>query len=549
MPLFELDAFSVSFLDPDQPERHQTPARTVDSLSYAVDEGETLAIVGESGSGKSVSLLAATGLLNGDHRTEGAVRFRGHDLLAATPKQRRGILGKEIGFVFQDPQSNLHPFKPVGRQIEEVIAEHTALKPAARRARVLELLGEVGIQDAAQKAQHYPGHLSGGQRQRVMIAIAIALNPALIIADEPTTALDVSVQAGILGLLGRLQREHGTAIVFVSHDLAVVSRIADAIVVLKDGRLVESGPRDEVALAPREPYTRALLEASRARIRPRVRPIRATDAGPAEAEPKPLLGVRGLTKHYRRGSRVTPAVTGLDFTVGAGEIVGIVGESGSGKSTVGKVIAGLQFADSGEILLDGHAYPTKVSTQVPHLPAEVRRSVQLVFQDPYASLNPRRTVFQSIAAPLEANGWSKSSMRERVAEVARRTVVGDELLNRYPVALSGGQKQRVAIARALALGPRLVVADEPLAALDVTTQVEIIELILSLQQSLHTAFLFISHDLGVVAAIAQRVIVLGPNGVEEIGETEQVFTAPRSAYTRTLLDAIPRLDEAEVSTR
>ncbi|MCS5724083.1 ABC transporter ATP-binding protein [Herbiconiux sp. CPCC 203407] len=541
MPLFQLDAFSVSFADPGLPQRHRFALDTVHELSYSVEPGETVAIVGESGSGKSVSLLAATGLLDGDIRTRGRVLFRDHDLLSLPQASRRRILGKEIGFVFQDPQSNLHPFMTIGAQIEEVLTEHTSLNRTARRRRVLELLGEVGIPRPEEKAQHHPGHLSGGQRQRVMIAMAIALNPALIIADEPTTALDVSVQAGILDLLTRLQAEHGTAIVFVSHDLAVVSRIADRVVVLKGGRLVETGTRDELYENPREQYTRDLLEASRARIRPRA----ARDGiriGP------PLLEVTGLTKHYRRGRRTTTAIEGLDFTVGEGEIVGVVGESGSGKSTVGTIVAGLQTADAGSITLAGHPYPVggrhRAGTTAPHLAPELRRSVQLVFQDPFASLNPRRTVFQSIAAPLEAHGWSRAAVRERVAEVARRTVVDEVLLERYPVALSGGQKQRIAIARALALGPRLVVADEPLAALDVTTQVEIIELILSLQQTLGTAFLFISHDLGVVASIAQRVIVLGPDGVAEIGRTEQVFTEPRSEYTGSLLAAIPRLDDS-----
>ncbi|MGU3499699.1 dipeptide ABC transporter ATP-binding protein [Mycobacterium sp. C31M] len=510
--------------------------RAVESFSFSVDDGQTLAIVGESGSGKSVSLLAATRLLGPNADIDGTVRFRDRDLLALRPRQLRRTLGRDIGFVFQDPQSNLHPFKTVGAQIDEVLRIHRFGDRRARRRRVVELLDEVGIADPESAYGSYPAEFSGGMRQRVMIAIAIALNPALIIADEPTTALDVSVQAGILGLLSRLQRDHGTAIVFISHDLGVVHQVADTVVVVRDGRVVEQGPRDQIYHAPTEDYTRELLAAARlhdvANVAPR-----------PPLERAPLLQVTGLRKSYRSRKERRTVVDGLDFTIGRGEIVGLVGESGSGKSTVGRIVAGLQYADAGEITLAGTRYPTAVDDSVPPLSQTARRTVQLVFQDPYASLNPRRTVYRSLAEPLLAQGIDRALVGPKVTEAADAARLPAGLLDRRPAELSGGQRQRVAIARALVLSPALIVADEALSSLDVTTQAEIVELIGRLVAEQQTAFLFITHDLGVVSTIADRVIVLGPDGVAETGSTADVFAAPQSAYTRTLLDAVPRVTE------
>jgi peptide/nickel transport system ATP-binding protein len=517
----------------------------VRSFSFSVDRGQTLAIVGESGSGKSASLLAATQLLNADAEVTGSVRFADRDLLRMSPKALRRILGKDIGFVFQDPQSNLHPFKTVGKQIEEVFRIHRAATRRETRKRVENLLEEVGIADPAQAYRSYPAEFSGGMRQRVMIAIAIALNPALIIADEPTTALDVSVQAGIIALLRRLQHEHGTAIVFVSHDLGVVAEIADDVVVVKDGLVVESGPRHRIYAEPREEYTRELLVASRVHSVDRIAAPRRSVDSPTS----PLLRVRGLRKSYRirRGRARRQVIDGLDFTIEPGEVVGLVGESGSGKSTVGRIIAGLQYADSGDITLSDVTFPTGLSDGIPALPAIARRSVQMIFQDPYSSLHPRRTVEASLAAPLLAQRVDRSEIPRRVARAAADARVQPDLLPRHPAELSGGQRQRVAIARALVLQPALIVADEPLSSLDVTTQAEILSLIADLVREKRTAFLFITHDLGVVSSIAQRVIVLGPDGVEEIGTTAEVFGSPQSAYTRRLLDAVPRLDGARAS--
>lgn len=539
MTLFDVTDLAVT-LHTGNRARGRRAVRAVERISFSVEPGQTAAIVGESGSGKSVSLLAATRLLGPQAEVTGSVRFAGHDLLGLREKVLRRILGKDIGFVFQDPQSNLHPFKTIGHQIDEVLRIHTRTGRGQRRRRVEELLDEVGIADPSGAFSSYPAEFSGGMRQRAMIAMAIALNPALLIADEPTTALDVSVQADILSLLKRLQREHGTAILFVSHDLGVVHEIADTVTVVKDGRVVESGPRERIYEQPQEQYTRDLLSASLLHTVDTGHLARAVEpAGSAE----PLLSVRGLRKSYPTRSRRErrTVVDALDFTIGPAEIVGLVGESGSGKSTVGRIVAGLQYADSGEITLSGARFPTGFGDGVPALPPAARRDVQLVFQDPYSSLNPRRTVARSLAEPLRAQRVDEAAIAARVRRAADDAKLSRSLLDRYPAELSGGQRQRAAIARALVLQPRLIVADEALSSLDVTTQSEIISLIRQLVREQHTAFLFITHDLGVVSSIAHRVIVLGPDGVQESGVTSEVFANPRSAYTRKLLDAIPRL--------
>jgi peptide/nickel transport system ATP-binding protein len=544
MALFEVTDLAVNIHTGSRTRERQVVA-AVRSFTFSVDRGQTLAIVGESGSGKSASLLAATRLLGDNAEVSGAVRFADQDLLTTSPKALRRILGHDIGFVFQDPQSNLHPFKTVGRQIEEVLRVHRAAPRRQMRGRVEELLDEVGIADPKHAYGSHPAEFSGGMRQRVMIAIAIACNPALIIADEPTTALDVSVQAGIIALLRRLQHDHGTAIVFVSHDLGVVADIADDVVVVKDGVVVESGPRQRIFAQPRHEYTRELLAASRLHSVDRL-PAPTISDRPSQT---PLLRVRGLKKTYRTraGRARRTVIDGLDFTIEPGEVLGLVGESGSGKSTVGRIVAGLQYADAGDITLGDTTYPTRVSDGIPPLPAAARRSVQMIFQDPYSSLHPRRTVEDTLAAPLIAQRVGRAQIPARVRQAATDARVDPDLLERYPAELSGGQRQRVAIARALVLDPALIVSDEALSSLDVTTQAEILTLVADLVRDRHTAFLFITHDLGVVSSIAQRVVVLGPNGVEETGTVAEVFGNPQSSYTRRLLDAVPRMDGARAS--
>ncbi|GGO22699.1 ABC transporter ATP-binding protein [Microbispora rosea subsp. aerata] len=536
MALFSVEDLRVAF------RRRGRATTAVRGVSFAVEPGRTLALVGESGSGKSVSLLAATGLLPGHAEVGGRALFRGTDLTRLTRAELRRVRGRHIGFVFQDPLSNLHPLKTVGAQIAEAVTAHERVGRAALRRRVLDLLGEVGIKDPERRIGDYPNHFSGGMRQRVMIAMAIALNPELIIADEPTTALDVTVQASILALLRRLQESHGTALIFVSHDLAVVSEIADDVVVMRDGEVVETAPAAELYAAPRHPYTRELLAAAR-HGRALVRPPSAPSAPSAPSGPDaggvPLLRASGLHMSYRGPGRGEPfrALTDVSFDLREGEIVGLVGESGSGKSTIGRIVAGLARPTAGSVSLRGEAYNGPGGVR---LPKSLRPEIQVVFQDPYGSLNPRRTVAATLAEPFAVNtGLPAAEIRTRVEALAARVELPPTVLHRLPSQLSGGQRQRVAIARAIALRPSVVVADEPVSALDITTQTQILALIRRLRDELGTSFLFISHDLGAVAALCERVIVLNHGRVVEQGPVHRVFDEPRDAYTRTLLDSIP----------
>ncbi|SHM62408.1 dipeptide ABC transporter ATP-binding protein [Cryptosporangium aurantiacum] len=507
MATFEVENLRVRFGDTE----------AVRGVSFAVDAGQTLAIVGESGSGKSVSLLAATGLLGGAGEVTGSARLDGTELVGASPGALRRLRGKDIGFVFQDPLANLHPLKTIGKQVGEAITAHERVRRTVLRRRVVELLDEVGIREPHRRVDDYPVHFSGGMRQRAMIAAAIALNPKLLIADEATTALDVTVQASILELLQRLQREHGSALVFVSHDLGVVSDIADDIVVLRNGEVVEAGAADEIYAAPAHPYTVELLSATRHKA-----------VTPKKEDRPVLLEARNLTQRYTSRKRSVTAVDDVSFDVGAGEILGVVGESGSGKSTIGRIVSGLLKPTAGTVALGGEPYAAGV-------PAALRPRIQVVFQDPYASLNPRRTIRAILAEPYVIHQRPTPDLGEAV----RRVDLPVDVLDRYPAQLSGGQRQRVAIARAIALEPDLVVADEPVSSLDVTTQAQILALLRRLRDELDVSFLFISHDLGVVADLCDRVLVLSEGRVVEDGITSEVFAAPSDPYTQRLLDAIP----------
>ncbi|MCM2475014.1 ABC transporter ATP-binding protein [Rhizobium sp. CG5] len=499
-------------------------------VSFAVEAGKTLAIVGESGSGKSACLLGATGLLPASATVEGSVLHRGQEILGLPNKALRRIRGAEIGFVFQDPLSNLHPLKTIGEQIGEAIAVHKPVGRRQLRERVLALLDEVGIADPEARLADYPRHLSGGMRQRVMIAIAIALDPGLIIADEPTTALDVTVQAAILDLLKRLQEEHGTALVFVSHDLAVVSDIANDVVVMRDGLVVEKAPAAEIYLRPRQPYTRELLGAAR------LGGPKVYAAGEGPKASRPLLAVNAVSRSF--GSS-RPVLDGVSFTIGQGEILGLVGESGSGKTTIGRLVAGLDRPDAGHISLDGREYSRPGSVGAV-LQGDLRKSIQVIFQDPYASLNPRRRIEAILSDPFVIHGAiDGAELREKVKELVADVELPQEILDRLPSQLSGGQRQRVAIARAIALRPSLIVADEPVSALDITTQAKVIRLLARLRDKLGVSFLFISHDLGVVGELCDRVIVLEKGQIVENGRTRQVFESPTHDYTCRLLASIP----------
>jgi peptide/nickel transport system ATP-binding protein len=512
-------------------------SEVVHGVSFAVDAGRTLAIVGESGSGKSVALLAATGLLPPGASVQGSVLCEQREILGLSASRLRALRGAGIGYVFQDPSSNLHPLKTVGRQIAEAISVHLRMGKAALRARVIELLEEVGIKEAARRVHDYPHQFSGGMRQRVMIAIAIAMNPAVIIADEPTTALDVTVQASILRLLKRLQQRHGTALVFVSHDLAVVSDIADEIAVMRHGVVVESGPAAQVQNAPVHVYTRELLAASR------------HGPAPVSLTPQqvstlaPLLVVDGITRSFRQSGwfakRSAAILHDVSFELHEGEILGLVGESGSGKSTIGRIVAALDRPDSGSVTLANQRYAVPGTGPLKMSPS-LRSAIQVIFQDPYGTLNPRQRVRTILSEPFINNTrLGADEIAQRVAELIQRVALPAELLDRFPAHLSGGQRQRVAIGRAIALQPRVVVADEPVSALDSSTQRKIVELLRSIRATERVSFLFISHDLGVVSELCDRVLVLEGGRVVEAGPARSVLANPQHPYTKKLVAAIP----------
>jgi peptide/nickel transport system ATP-binding protein len=526
--IFEVTDLSVAF------GRKRHLREVVSGVSFSVSAGETLAVVGESGSGKSLSLLGATGLLPRGAHVRGSARFCNTQLIGAPAETLRRLRGADIGFVFQDPLSNLHPLKTIGNQLAEAITTHRPLRGASLRARLVALLDEVGIREGARRLHDYPHQFSGGMRQRVMVAMAIALNPGLIIADEPTTALDVTVQAGILRLLKRLQETHGTALIFVSHDLGVVSDIADRVAVMRAGKVVETATATTLYTSPSHSYTQALLDAARHGGGDGREGITL----PAAAVPR--VAATGLVRHFRdaAGGRRT-VLQDISFTIGAGEILGLVGESGSGKSTIGRILAGLDLPDEGSVSLDHVVYATPGRGR-PHLSPLLRRQIQVVFQDPYSSLNPHRRVEAILAEPLIIRGGlTRDVIAARVAAAAARVHLPKALLGRLPAQLSGGQRQRVAIARALMLDPTVIIADEPVSALDVTTQRQIVALFAELRTSLGLSILFISHDLGIVADLCDRVLVLEGGHIVEAGETAAVFRAPAAAYTRALLAAIP----------
>ncbi|AGT10787.1 dipeptide ABC transporter ATP-binding protein [Paracoccus aminophilus] len=518
-PLFRIQNLSVGFAGREE--------RIVEEISLSVRAGETLALVGVSGSGKSISLLAATGLAPRGARVSGEVWFEGRPIHNLRGSALRALRGARIGYVFQDPQSNLHPYKTIFTQISETILAH-APRPRPTRAelrrRVNALLADVGIRNPEARLDDLPRQFSGGMRQRVMIAMALAFSPSLLIADEPTTALDVTVQAQILALLKELQQKRGLAVLFVSHDLAVVSDIADRLVVMQDGRIVEEGEVLEVMRRPRHPYARKLLAA--AGLAHGLQPAGPLLPRAPEAPRKPLLRASEISRRFPGNH----ALRGVDLEVASGEIVALVGESGSGKTTLGRIIAGLDRADGGRVLLDGERL------EAPFPPA-LRHEVQVVFQDPYASLNPHRRIGAILADPLRRAGRPHDA--EAVADLMQTVRLDPGLAQRLPGQLSGGQRQRVAIARALAPRPRLIVADEPVSALDITTQAEILALFTRLRAEMGLSILLITHDLGVVARYCDRLAVLEQGQIVEAGPTGPIFAAPAHPYTRRLLDAVP----------
>ena len=525
-PLLEIDRLRVEF---DLPGGSVT---AVKDLSFTIHEGETLALVGESGSGKSVSSTAAMGLLPALARPTGAIHWHGadgEDLLRVPPKRLRQIRGNEISMIFQEPMTSLNPLHRVGRQIVEVLTKHTALRGRAARARALELLEQVGLPEPERRLASYPHELSGGQRQRVMIAMALACEPRLLIADEPTTALDVTVQAQILTLLKELQRRYGMAILFITHDLGIVRHFADRVCVMRRGEQVESGETTALFKAPRHAYTRMLIDAE-----PHGR------KAPVPADSPMLLEAHNLRVRFPIKRRLLghddyfEAVRGLDLAIRRGQTVGIVGESGSGKSTLGRALLRL-LESRGEIRFGDTALEGLDSSGMRPL----RSRMQVVFQDPFGSLSPRMTVGEIVGEGLRVHA-PELGRRERDARVqgALDDVALDPAMrHRYPHEFSGGQRQRIAIARALVLKPEFLLLDEPTSALDRSVQATVIALLRDLQAKHDLTYLFISHDLAVVRALADSVLVMKDGAVVEQGDTETLFQAPRETYTRELIRA------------
>ncbi|MFG2502480.1 dipeptide ABC transporter ATP-binding protein [Streptomyces sp. NPDC048441] len=519
--------------------------RAVDGLSFTLEEGAALGLVGESGSGKSTVASALLGLHRGTGAgVGGAVRVGGIDVQEASGEELKRLRGGRAAMVFQDPLSSLDPYYAVGDQIAEVYRVHTGASRRAARARGVEVLDRVGIADAVRRARSRPHEFSGGMRQRALIAMALACEPALLIADEPTTALDVTVQAQILDLLHALRAETGMGLLLVTHDVGVAAESVDDVLVMRHGRAVEQGPVREVLGAPKEAYTRELLGAV-----PRVDAPRGTRGTPESAsrareadDADVVLEAVGLRREFGRGKRAFAAVDGVSLTVRRGETLGVVGESGSGKTTLGRMLVGLLEPSAGELRHGGAEKPG----------GGVRAGVQMVFQDPVSSLNPRRGIGESIADPLRARGVrgsDESVVRARVEDLLRRVGLDPAHYGRYPHEFSGGQRQRVGIARALAAEPHLIVCDEPVSALDVTTQAQVTALLAELQQELGLALVFIAHDLAVVRQVSDRVAVMRQGRIVEYGSVDEVYGAPRQAYTKQLLAAVPALDPEAAAQR
>jgi microcin C transport system ATP-binding protein len=512
--------------------RFRQDGRVIDAVkgvSFTIGKGETVALVGESGSGKSVTALATVSLLPDSAGVSGSVRYNGTEMVGAAEPDLRRVRGNDISFIFQEPMTSLNPLHTIQTQLGESLALHQGLTGDAARKRIIELLNKVGIREAESRLDAYPHQLSGGQRQRVMIAMALANGPDLLIADEPTTALDVTIQAQILELLADLKRTEGLSLLFITHDLGVVRRIADRVCVMQGGEIVEQGPAAQIFSAPQHPYTQKLLAAE-----PQGRP------DPVAADAPEIVRTEGLRVWFpihrgflRRTVGHVKAVNDASLSVRAGETLGIVGESGSGKTTLALAILRL-IPSTGPVVFLGQDLQARHGREL----RDLRRNLQIVFQDPFGSLSPRMTVEQIIAEGLGVHGVDPGlDKRQMVAGIMTEVGLDPAAMGRYPHEFSGGQRQRVAIARAMILRPRLVVLDEPTSALDMTVQVQIVDLLRALQRKWGLAYLFISHDLRVVRALAHKVIVMKDGDVVEAGVGAQVFEDPQHAYTRALLAA------------
>ena len=527
-PLLSVNDLRITL--PDGAER----PHAIENVSFHLNAGEVLCIVGESGSGKSMIANALLGLLPKPHVMvdKGTVVFQEQSLLELDEPDLQRVRGKEISMIFQEPMTALNPVMRIDLQIEEVFMAHGIGSKAKRKQAVLKLLREVNLPDPEAIGKSFPFKLSGGQRQRVMIAMALALEPKILIADEPTTALDVTTQAQILTLISDLQKKRGMGVIFITHDLGVVAEIADRIMVLRKGKVVEDGSANEILRNPQHPYTQELIASV-----PRLVANNRSDK-----DNKPIvLKVDGLNKEFRdsgglfRKGRVTHAVDDVSFVLRQGETLGVVGESGSGKSTLSRCMTKLLVPNSGGIQFHGEDLLQLNGVEL----RQHRKRVQMIFQDPYASLNPRRTIGQTIADGPIAYGSSKAEAMEKTLELLEITGLDKGAADRFPHEFSGGQRQRVGLARALALEPEVLIADEPVSALDVSVQAKVLDLLENLMEKLEFAMIFVTHDLRVAARICDRIAVMQRGKVIEIGRTEQVLFTPEHEYTQRLLAAVP----------
>jgi len=516
------------------------------NISFDLASGETLCLAGESGSGKSVTSLSIMGLLPKASLqvASGSIMLGERDLLKLSDRAMRGVRGGDIAMVFQEPMTSLNPVMLIGAQLTEAIREHQGSENA--EATALQMLDAVQITDPAKRLKQYPHELSGGMRQRVMIAMALSCRPRVLIADEPTTALDVTVQAQILKLMRELKSEFGTSIILITHDMGVVAEMADRVIIMQNGGIVEEGPAVGIFRTPRQTYTQQLLSAV-----PRLGAFAGTDGPPRitsrsvetlRPDRTPVLNVRGLNVTYGgaasflfKGKAPAAAVSDVSFDILPGETLGLVGESGSGKSTTGKAVLGL-IPFTGDVVIDGRNIAGLSHREM----QPIRRTAQMIFQDPYASLDPRMAVGAAIAEPLVIHGIaSKSERQDRVAELLRRVGLTTDAATRYPHEFSGGQRQRICIARALALEPKLIVADESVAALDVSVRARVLDLMLELQESMGLSYLFISHDMAVVERMSHKVAVMRSGRIVETGTRRQIFEHPAEDYTKALMAAVP----------
>ncbi|MFC5464219.1 dipeptide ABC transporter ATP-binding protein [Lederbergia graminis] len=532
-PILQVKDLRVSF------QSHEQEFEAVRGVSFTVGKGETLGIVGESGSGKSVTARSIMRLLPSppSYMKAGEITFLGENLAYKTEKEMEAIRGRDISMIFQDPMTSLNPTIRIGKQISESLIKHQKMSKVEAKKEAIELLKLVGIRNSEARYNQYPHEFSGGMRQRAMIAIALACRPTLLIADEPTTALDVTIQAQILNLMKSIQERFGTSIILITHDLGVVAGMCDRVVVMKSGEVVETGTTEEIFEAPKHPYTQKLLNAL-PRLDEKKKPKRAPLIIPDSNQNIPLLDVRSLKQYFDLGKgNVLRAVDNISFDIKPGETLGLVGESGSGKSTTGRAILRLHEPTDGDILYQGMAVNRFSKKEMKIM----RRHMQMIFQDPYSSLNPRFKVVDIIGQALDIHNLTKSKTErlKRVEELLDMVGLEASHAHRYPHEFSGGQRQRIGIARALAVEPKFIVADEPLSALDVSIQAQVVDLLEDLQHRLGLTYLFIAHDLSMVKHISDRVAVMYAGKIVELAESEELYANPQHEYTKSLLAAIP----------